>query len=91
MNVTTLLWASQRFPKIYKPLVVYQFYCMALFHSQTRRHMIKEYYTIREYSDVLLNMNFISPIEVEYVYSITGEQVLSSVLLKDKDNVFNGD
>ena len=27
--------------KIYKPLVVYRFYCMALFHSQTRRHMIK--------------------------------------------------
>ena len=24
----------------YKPLVVYRFYCMALFHSQTRRHMI---------------------------------------------------
>ena len=23
-----------------KPLVVYRFYCMALFHSQTRRHMI---------------------------------------------------
>ena len=27
-------------PKIDKPLVVYIFYCMALFHSQTRRHMI---------------------------------------------------
>ena len=26
--------------QIYKPLVVYRFYCMALFHSQTRRHMI---------------------------------------------------
>ena len=25
----------------YKPLVVYRFYCMVLFHSQTRRHMIK--------------------------------------------------
>ena len=24
-----------------KPLVVYRFYCMALFHSKTRRHMIK--------------------------------------------------
>ena len=32
----------ERFPLIYKPLVVYRFYCMALFHSQTRRHMIKE-------------------------------------------------
>ena len=26
--------------KIDKPLVVYRFYCMALYHSQTRRHMI---------------------------------------------------
>ena len=26
--------------KLIKPLVVYRFYCMALFHSQTRRHMI---------------------------------------------------
>ena len=36
----TLLWTSLRFPKIDKPLVVYRFYYMALFHSQTRRHMI---------------------------------------------------
>ena len=28
------------FPVIYKPLVLNGFYCMALFHSQTRRHMI---------------------------------------------------
>ena len=27
-------------PLIYKPLVIYRFYCMALFHSQTRRHMV---------------------------------------------------
>ena len=27
---------------ICKPLVVYRFYCMALYHSQTRRHMIKD-------------------------------------------------
>ena len=26
------------------PLVVYRFYCMALFHSQTRRHMIIYYF-----------------------------------------------
>ena len=32
----TVLWI----PKICKPLVVYRFYCMVLFHSQTRRHMI---------------------------------------------------
>ena len=31
----TLLWTSLRFPKIDKPLVVYRFYCMALFQSQT--------------------------------------------------------
>ena len=36
----TLLWTSLRFAKIDKPLVVYRFYCMVLFHSQTRRHMI---------------------------------------------------
>ena len=36
----TLLWTSLRFPKIDKPLVVYRFYCMTLFHSQTRCHMI---------------------------------------------------
>ena len=36
----TLLWTSLRFPKIDKPLVVYRFYCMALFHSQKRLHMI---------------------------------------------------
>ena len=35
-----LLRMSKHFQKICKPLVVYQFYCMALFHSQTRRHII---------------------------------------------------
>ena len=30
---TTFIWTSLRFPKIDKPLVVYRFYCMALFHS----------------------------------------------------------
>ena len=29
-----------------KPLVVYRFYCMALFHSQTRRHEIKRGYLL---------------------------------------------
>ena len=28
--------------KSVKQLVVYRFYCMALFHSQTQRHMIKD-------------------------------------------------
>ena len=35
MDVITLCF------KICKPLVVYQFYCMALYHSQTRHHVIK--------------------------------------------------
>ena len=35
------LWTSYRFPKICIPLVGYWFYFMALFHSQSRRHMIK--------------------------------------------------
>ena len=36
----SLEWTSKLFPKICKPLVEYRFYCMAIFHSQTRRHMI---------------------------------------------------
>ena len=38
---TVLLWTSEHFPKICKPLVVCQFYCMALFFSQTQCHVIK--------------------------------------------------
>ena len=38
----TLLWTPLRFLKICKPLVVYRFDCMALFHTQMRRHMIKQ-------------------------------------------------
>ena len=38
-NVKSLILLG--FIKICKPLVVYPFYCMALFHSETRRHMIK--------------------------------------------------
>ena len=34
------LWTSLRFPEIYKLLMVYRFYGMALFHSETRRHVI---------------------------------------------------
>ena len=36
---TKLLWTSLHFLKIYK--VVYLFYCMALFYSKTRFHVIK--------------------------------------------------
>ena len=32
-----------RFPEICKPLVVYQFYCIALYHSQTQRIVINCY------------------------------------------------
>ena len=38
--VATLLWTSKRYPTTCKPLVVYRLYCMTLFHSQTRHHMI---------------------------------------------------
>ena len=41
-----LLWMSfHNVTKVCKPLVVYQFYYMALNHSQLRRHMIKHYKT----------------------------------------------
>ena len=37
-----LIWTSSHsLTKICKLLVVYQFYCTVLYHSQTRRHMIK--------------------------------------------------
>ena len=39
MDVITLLVVT----KSVNPLVVYQFYCMALFHSQMRRHVIKRF------------------------------------------------
>ena len=44
-NVMILSSCTQRcygsFPNINKPLVVYRFYCMTLFHSQTQLNMIK--------------------------------------------------
>ena len=41
-NVIILSLCTQRcYGRHNVPLVVYRFYCMALFHSQTRRHMIK--------------------------------------------------
>ena len=41
-NVIILSLCTQnKKTKINKPQVVYRFYCMALFHSQTQRHMIK--------------------------------------------------
>ena len=35
-------YGRQNVFKICKPLVIYRFYCMVSFHSQTRRYMIKE-------------------------------------------------
>ena len=46
---------SLRFPKICKLLVVYLFQCIALFHSQTRRHMISTYYYILAHLDLYMN------------------------------------
>ena len=40
LSICTQRCYGRHFPKIDKPLVVYRFYCMTLFHSQTRRHMI---------------------------------------------------
>ena len=37
-----------KFPEICKRLVVYRFYCMLLFHSQTRRYMINIYIHVVE-------------------------------------------
>ena len=47
-NVIILSLCTQRCygRQIYKPLVVYRFYCMALFHSQTERHMINRGYLL---------------------------------------------
>ena len=39
-----------------KPLVVYQFYCMALYHAQTRRHVINHisHFSLKTSVDLLL-------------------------------------
>ena len=42
MDVITLRY------KICKPLVVYQFYCMVLYHSQTLRHVINKLTPLKE-------------------------------------------
>ena len=36
----SILWALRNVFKIFKPLVVYRFYSMALYHSKTRRHLL---------------------------------------------------
>ena len=47
-NVIILSLCTQRcyVPLIYKPQVVYRFYCMALLHSQTRHHNDKVSYPL---------------------------------------------
>ena len=47
-NVKIFPYFTQRYNgRHYVPLVVYRFYFMALFHSQTRRHVIKSNRTNR--------------------------------------------
>ena len=58
----TLLWTSLCFPKIDKPLVVYRFYYIALFHCQTRRQMI-----IRGYLLFEVNIKYISSSAVKKI------------------------
>ena len=53
----TLLWTSYRFPKIDKPLVVYRFYCIALFHSQTRRHDDNVFFDLIGDTECLFNQD----------------------------------
>ena len=46
------------FPKICQPLVVHRFYCMALYRSQTRRHMInKSHHKIEDYTSAHISLN----------------------------------
>ena len=45
-NVINLSLCTQRCYGRHKIPVVYRFYCMVLFHSQTRRHMIRRNLTI---------------------------------------------
>ena len=42
-------------PKICKPLVNYPFYCMVLFHNQTRCHLINPVYYIQEADETFPN------------------------------------
>ena len=44
--------------QICKPLVVYRFYCMALFHFQMRRHVIKSLYNTPHYNKDLDIMRY---------------------------------
>ena len=39
----TILWTSQRYPKIYKPQVAYRFYCMALLRSAMAGRLYKHH------------------------------------------------
>ena len=67
----TLLWASYCFPKIYKSLVVYQFYCMALFLSQTR-HMIN--YVSKFCMDEILDLILFFKVRFGSTLNITDKQ-----------------
>ena len=56
------------FPNICKQLVVYRFYCIALFHTQTLRHLIN-----RGNSFFGMNMTFVSSSEAKNVDFMRGE------------------
>ena len=51
------------FPEIDKPLVVYRFYCMALFHSQKRRHMINELKNLMNFNNSFVLFAHVSLLE----------------------------
>ena len=67
---TMLLWTSLHFLKIYK--VVYLFYCMTLFHSKTRIHVIKCNCILITFSKVIAcncnpDISLITVIECNYL------------------------
>ena len=70
------------FPVNGKPLVVYRFYCMALFHSQTGRHMINNFnrHNFNRYVNHKLFIDFntwhyISPRSLPFVVSYKRKNV----------------
>ena len=83
-----MLWTSWPFPKICKPLVVYQFLCMALFHSQTQRHVIKLlfYNYMYSYSMYTFFVCFNSSRPSQQFFSYVGNSlpVLNQYLAEDK-------
>ena len=70
---TKLSHIKPSFPKICKPIVVYRFYCMALFHSQTRGHVINQFHyliELKRFQDgtYLYKTKFLSPRKISIFY-----------------------